>query len=99
MLSVSHTHCGPVVGRNLLSMYQFDDKQRQLVEAYTKDLHGKIVELVGAAQNNMTPVTGELGQRADDVCHQSPQQQGSGRARSCASWASSRGRSITRCRC
>ena len=26
MLSVSHTHCGPVVGRNLLTMYQLYEK-------------------------------------------------------------------------
>jgi len=56
MLSVSHTHCGPVVGRNLLSMYQLDDKQRQLVETYTKDLHAKIVGLAGSALEKMAPV-------------------------------------------
>ena len=56
MLAVSHTHCGPVVGRNLLSMYhQLDDKQRQLIAAYSNDLHGKIVELVAAAQSKLAP--------------------------------------------
>ncbi|MSU79822.1 MAG: hypothetical protein EXS16_17260 [Gemmataceae bacterium] len=49
MLSVSHTHCGPVVGKNLIAMYSFDDKQHQLVIDYTKTLHTQIVDLVGAA--------------------------------------------------
>src|ERR1051325_3704249 len=43
MLSVSHTHCGPVVGKNLIAMYSFDDKQHALVKSYTKDLHDKHV--------------------------------------------------------
>ena len=55
MLSCSHTHCGPVVGRNLIAMYSFDDKQHQLVKDYTQDLYTKLVELVGAAQKKMTP--------------------------------------------
>ncbi|HZZ81871.1 MAG TPA: neutral/alkaline non-lysosomal ceramidase N-terminal domain-containing protein [Gemmataceae bacterium] len=55
MLAVSHTHCGPVVGRNLISMYNFDDKQHQLVKAYTQELHDKLVDLVGAAAKAMQP--------------------------------------------
>src|ERR1043166_1780590 len=27
MLACSHTHCGPVVGKNLIAMYNFDEKQ------------------------------------------------------------------------
>ena len=56
MLSVSHTHCGPVVGRNLITMYNLDEKQHQLIKNYTHDLHDKLIELVGAAQKKMTPV-------------------------------------------
>jgi hypothetical protein len=55
MLSVSHTHCGPVVGKNLIAMYSFDDKQHELVKTYTKDLHQQLVELVGAAVKTMRP--------------------------------------------
>jgi hypothetical protein len=55
MLAVSHTHCGPVVGRNLISMYKFDDKQHQLVKAYTQELHDKLVDVVGAAVKTMKP--------------------------------------------
>src|ERR1700722_9589658 len=57
MLSVSHTHCGPVVGKNLIAMYSFDDKQHDLVKAYTKDLHRQLVDLVGAALKTMKPAT------------------------------------------
>src|SRR5262249_18255745 len=55
MLSVSHTHCGPVVGRNLQAMYILDDKQTKLVKNYTQELHEKLVEVVGAALKNLKP--------------------------------------------
>lgn len=55
MLSVSHTHCGPVVRSNLITMYNLDAKQDQLVNDYAKDLHNKLVELVGAAEKTMKP--------------------------------------------
>jgi hypothetical protein len=57
MLSVSHTHCGPVVGKNLIAMYTFDDKQHDLVNAYTQNLHRQLVDLVGAALKTMKPAT------------------------------------------
>src|ERR1043166_3048380 len=52
MLSVSHTHCGPVVGRNLHAMYNLDDKQTKLVSDYTDDLRKKVVDVVGLALKN-----------------------------------------------
>jgi hypothetical protein len=55
MLSVSHTHCGPVVGRNLMTMYNLDAKQQQLAKDYTHDLHNKLIEVVGAALKTMKP--------------------------------------------
>jgi neutral ceramidase len=55
MLSVSHTHCGPVVGRNLITMYSLDDKQQQLVKSYTQELHDKLIDVVGAALKTMKP--------------------------------------------
>ncbi len=53
MLACSHTHCGPVVGKNLIAMYNFDEKQHELVKNYTKELHRQLVELVGAAIKDM----------------------------------------------
>jgi hypothetical protein len=55
MLSVSHTHCGPVVGKNLIAMYSFDEKQHELVRTYTNDLHRQLVDLVGAALKDARP--------------------------------------------
>ncbi|HJT31460.1 MAG TPA: neutral/alkaline non-lysosomal ceramidase N-terminal domain-containing protein [Pirellulales bacterium] len=54
MLAVSHTHCGPVVGRNL-PMYFFDDAQRKLVDEYAASLQQKLVELVGEAIERLAP--------------------------------------------
>jgi neutral ceramidase len=55
MLSVSHTHCGPVVRSNLITMYHLDTKQDQLVKDYARELLTKIVEVVGVAQKTMKP--------------------------------------------
>lgn len=55
MLSTSHTHCGPVVGRNLLTMYNFSEVEHKKVIAYADDLHVKIVDLVGAAVKSLKP--------------------------------------------
>ncbi len=55
MLSVSHTHCGPVVGKNLIAMYSFGEKQHQLVIDYTKTLHAQLVDLVGSAIKDLKP--------------------------------------------
>lgn len=55
ILSVSHTHCGPVVGHNLGSMYSLDDTQKQLVREYTQFLPKKIMHLVGEAVKELAP--------------------------------------------
>lgn len=49
LLSVSHTHTGPVVGSNLNAMYGLDDAQQKLVRDYAAALQTKLVEVVGAA--------------------------------------------------
>jgi neutral ceramidase len=57
VLSVSHTHCGPVVGSNLRSMYFYDDEQAKLVDDYTAKLPGLILKAVDAANANMEHVS------------------------------------------
>lgn len=57
ILSVSHTHCGPVVGTNLRTMYFFDDEQAKLVDDYAAKLPGQILKAVDAAAANLGPVT------------------------------------------
>src|SRR5215471_7055208 len=43
LLSVSHTHTGPVVGSNLNAMYFLNAEQQKLVADYARTLHRKIV--------------------------------------------------------
>ena len=51
----SHTHTGPVVGRNLRAMYFLDAAQEKLVDQYTDTLEGKISEVVGQAISRLAP--------------------------------------------
>jgi hypothetical protein len=55
LLSVSHTHTGPVVGNNLTAMYFLDDRQEQLVRDYAEGLRHKLVEVVGKAVEGLAP--------------------------------------------
>jgi len=48
-LSTSHTHSGPVVGKNLKAMYFMDDAAWQQVEQYTAHLESSIVNVIGNA--------------------------------------------------
>lgn len=56
-LATSHTHCGPVVGTNLRSMYFFDAEQARRVDDYTAKLPGRVLAAVDAAFTNLGPVT------------------------------------------
>ena len=55
MLSVSHTHCGPVVRGNLEPMYDLSESQRKLVDEYAKSLQNKLVVVVGEALEQLAP--------------------------------------------
>lgn len=66
VLSTSHTHSGPVVGTNLLTMYPLDDDQAHRVNSYTEILGKTIVELAGKAIDELAEArlswgTGEAG--------------------------------------
>jgi hypothetical protein len=54
-LAVSHTHTGPVVGRNLAPMYFLDAGQQKRVDDYAAALPGKLVDVVGAAIDHLAP--------------------------------------------
>lgn len=60
-LAVSHTHCGPVVGKNLRSMYFLDERHGKLVDAYTDALPGKVLKAVDAAFAAVAPVKLSVG--------------------------------------
>lgn len=55
ILAVSHTHCGPVVGRNLIAMYFLDQRQLQLVDDYAARLEETLMRLVGEAIEQLAP--------------------------------------------
>src|SRR5438270_3888725 len=56
ILSVSHTHCGPVVGSNLGVMFDLDTTQQALVREYTTTLRRKLIDVVGVAFTKLEPV-------------------------------------------
>ncbi len=55
VMNCSHTHTAPVVRPNLLSMYDIDDAQGQLLVEYAKTLENKLVSVVGAALGDLAP--------------------------------------------
>jgi hypothetical protein len=57
VLACSHTHCGPVVGTNLITMYPLDQTQRERVADYSLFLRDRAVEIVGEAIARIEPVT------------------------------------------
>ncbi len=66
VLACSHTHSGPVVGSNLITMYRLDDEQKRRVDEYTKALIGSLGEVVAAAIETLEPATISWGTgRAD----------------------------------
>ena len=54
-LFCSHTHSGPVVGNNLMSMYTLSEEDQDLVRAYTAGLVDEIGTAVGQAISDLTP--------------------------------------------
>ncbi len=55
VLACSHTHCGPVVGANLLGMYPLDAEQLGRVRAYEAFLKDALVGVVAAALTDLAP--------------------------------------------
>ena len=62
LLTASHTHCGPVLQGALSDIYPLDAKQRALIEAYSTELEGKIVETAGRALGALSPARLASGQ-------------------------------------
>ncbi len=55
VLSVSHTHTGPIVGGNLRDMYDLDETQRKRVDDYAEALRKNLVTVVGKALDDLAP--------------------------------------------
>ena len=56
VLACSHTHCGPVVGHNLLTMYKLDDAQAARVREYTEEFVKGVLEAADKAFERLEPV-------------------------------------------
>ncbi|MCA9072272.1 MAG: neutral/alkaline non-lysosomal ceramidase N-terminal domain-containing protein, partial [Planctomycetaceae bacterium] len=56
-ICTSHTHTGPVVGTNLMSMYRekLSDKHKQLIVDYTNTLTKNVTHVVSEAMNKLAP--------------------------------------------
>ncbi|HEY5311735.1 MAG TPA: neutral/alkaline non-lysosomal ceramidase N-terminal domain-containing protein [Pirellulales bacterium] len=54
-LNVSHTHCGPAIGRNLDGLLLLDEAQQHRVDEYTRQLIDKLVALAGEAIEHLRP--------------------------------------------
>jgi hypothetical protein len=58
VIACSHTHCGPVVGSNLLTMYRIkDDEDRRKIGEYAEFLTGALIDVVGQAFTRLEPAT------------------------------------------
>lgn len=55
MITSSHTHSGPVIRKNLETMYELDDEMWAKITQYTKDLEDKVVGIIVDAVNNLEP--------------------------------------------
>lgn len=56
-IATSHTHSGPVVGRNLAALhyYRIDAEQQKLVDEYARTLEEKVVNVVKQADAALAP--------------------------------------------
>ncbi len=57
VLACSHTHSGPVLGTNLLTMYGLDEAERGRIADYTKVFEAKVAKAVALALEKLEPVT------------------------------------------
>ncbi len=55
ILSVSHTHTGPIVGDNLRTMFDLDETQQQRIDDYAAALRKNLVTVVGKAIDDLAP--------------------------------------------
>jgi neutral ceramidase len=61
VLNSSHTHCGPVVWQNLPVLLDLDAEDERAVEAYGRELAGKLVDVIGDALRGLAPARLAVG--------------------------------------
>ncbi len=66
VIACSHTHTGPVLGDNLITMYKIDEAQQRDIVEYTEGFAGQVLETIDRAAGALRPasVSWETG-RAD----------------------------------
>jgi hypothetical protein len=57
----SHTHTGPLVRGNLITMFDLTAEERAKVDQYGSTLTGRLVEVVAAAIQDLSPATLDYG--------------------------------------
>lgn len=62
LLNASHTHTGPVVYPNLMTMFELDPAQERVVKEYARTLADRLVEVTGAALGDLSPAYLAFGQ-------------------------------------
>jgi neutral ceramidase len=55
LLNSSHTHCGPVIDEMLSVAYDLSEAQWGEVRAYTRELEGRVVDVIGGALRRLRP--------------------------------------------
>jgi hypothetical protein len=69
VLACSHTHSGPVTGRNLVTMYPLSEQEHRLVGDYTGFLEKAVTELAGKACAGFKPSGRQPGVRLRARAH------------------------------
>ncbi|MBP7934896.1 MAG: neutral/alkaline non-lysosomal ceramidase N-terminal domain-containing protein [Phycisphaerae bacterium] len=54
-ITCTHTHTGPVVRESLMACYPLDEKQAALIDTYSHEIEGTIVQAVGEALDRRVP--------------------------------------------
>ena len=62
VITVSHTHTGPIAGRAIMPCYDLTAAQREVVQRYTESVIDRTVATIGASIHNLAPATLEFGQ-------------------------------------
>ena len=55
VLACSHTHCGPVIGQNLITMYPLDDAAKRRIGEYTAEFEQHVYSAAAAAMKRLEP--------------------------------------------
>ncbi len=64
LLNSSHTHTGPLVRKNLQTMFELGDEDKRRIDVYGTELTDNLVSVIGAALGKLEPVQLSYGMGA-----------------------------------